>query len=364
VTHALILPPAPVPYREPLFAGLAAVDDLDVHVTFLAPLAAGWDMAGDWYAAGGNYPASFLEARQHARSGRAPVVFPKRLRSELERRSPDVVVAWEFGPAALIARAWCTQRRRPLVHFSELGAAAAAAVPVPQRAVHRALARVASGGIGASSQARDRLVALGIAPARAFVSLQSVDADAIRAAAAGRTTTAGPLRLLSVGRLVPDKAHALLIDAVAAAGSPVALTIVGDGPLRAELAARARDAGVDATLTGALGAAALAEAYADADAFALISSHEPFGVAIREAVAAGLPLIVSRVAGAAGDVAVDGRNAVLVDPGDIDATAAAIRALGDPARRADYSEESRAIDRSWPLERSVEGFAAAIRAVV
>ena len=54
--------------------------------------------------------------------------------------------------------------------------------------------------------------------------------------------------------------------------------------------------------------------YPDADVLALVSTYEPFGVAVREAAAAGLPLICSVRAGAAGDVAVDGENAVLVDP--------------------------------------------------
>ena len=47
---------------------------------------------------------------------------------------------------------------------------------------------------------------------------------------------------------------------------------------------------------------------------ALVSTYEPFGVTVREAAAAGLPLICSRRAGAAGDVAVEDENALLVDP--------------------------------------------------
>ena len=49
---------------------------------------------------------------------------------------------------------------------------------------------------------------------------------------------------------------------------------------------------------------------------ALVSTYEPFGVTLREGAAAGLPLIASRRAGAVGDVAVEGENAIVVDPGD------------------------------------------------
>ncbi|MGI8506941.1 MAG: glycosyltransferase, partial [Solirubrobacteraceae bacterium] len=104
-----------------------------------------------------------------------------------------------------------------------------------------------------------------------------------------------------------------------------------------------------------------ARAYADADVLALVSLHEPFGVALREGVAAGLPLIASARAGATGDIAVAGRNAIVVDPEDRAAIAAAVRTLtADPARRSALAAASREIDREWPLQRSVDAFARAV----
>jgi glycosyltransferase involved in cell wall biosynthesis len=88
------------------------------------------------------------------------------------------------------------------------------------------------------------------------------------------------------------------------------------------------------------------DVYASADMYALVSTYEPFGVAIREAAAAGLPIVCSRTAGAAGDVAVEGRNAILVDPGDLAAVTDALgRLVSDPELRRRMGEESRAIDR-------------------
>jgi glycosyltransferase involved in cell wall biosynthesis len=106
----------------------------------------------------------------------------------------------------------------------------------------------------------------------------------------------------------------------------------------------------------------LPEVYAAADIYALVSTYEPFGVVVREAAAAGLPIVCSRVAGAAGDVAVGGRNGFLVDPQDIDGVASALRALvEDPALRAQMGAESAAIDTASE-GRDVAAFAAAIAA--
>ena len=94
---------------------------------------------------------------------------------------------------------------------------------------------------------------------------------------------------------------------------------------------------------------------------ALVSTYEPFGVTVREAAAAGLPLICSVRAGAAGDIAVDGENALLVDPTDRAAIAAALRRL---VRDADLRERlaagSLAVTERHPLEADAEAFERAV----
>lgn len=361
-----VLAPAPAPYREPLFASLAAREDLCLRVLYQAQHLAGWDVDERWFASHPGYDARVLPALQWARTGRGPVVVPRGLGRALDEFAPDVVVVWEFGPTALLARAWCSRHRRALVHFSELGAAAARAVPAPQRRGHSVLARQAAGAIGASTQARDRLLALGADPSRTVLSLQSVDAGPIRAAVAvaarPRSVAERPLHLLCVARLVEDKNLAALIEATASAGpGAVELDLIGAGPLRAELESQASTLAAAVRFHGALSPAETAQAYATADVLALVSRHEPFGVALREGAAAGLPLIASAWAGATGDVAVAGRNAIVVAPHDHAAIAAAVRALaGDSARRAAMARASREIDAEWPIERSVDAFARAL----
>jgi UDP-glucose:(heptosyl)LPS alpha-1,3-glucosyltransferase len=69
------------------------------------------------------------------------------------------------------------------------------------------------------------------------------------------------------------------------------------------------------------------EYYAASDVFVFPTIYEPFGLVITEAMASGLPVITSRVAGAA-DVIIDGVNGLLItDPGDINGLAAKIKLL-------------------------------------
>jgi glycosyltransferase involved in cell wall biosynthesis len=274
---------------------------------------------------------------------------------------------WEYGPAALRALRWCRGRRRPLVIFTECTPEIDRVLPRAQVRLHRWFATRAAGFIAASSAARDRLVAMGASPAAIDVSLQAADTERFRAAAGAHPhdgIRTGPLTVLFVGRLVDAKNLSRLLEAFARAGlgaDEAVLDVCGSGPLEPELRAAAERLGVGARFRGHVAPAELPEIYAAADAFALVSTLEPFGVAVREAVAAGLPVICSRAAGAAGDLAIDGRNALLVDPESVDEIAAALRRLvHDPALRARLARESIAVDAETGIERSVAAFERAI----
>jgi glycosyltransferase involved in cell wall biosynthesis len=237
---------------------------------------------------------------------------------------------------------WCRRHERAYVIFTECTPQIDAMLPRWQLALHRRLARAADAMITASSAARRRLLAFGVPDDRIHVALQAADVEPFRAAVPARSE-AGPLRVISVGRLVPDKNFATLIRAAPAGAE---LEIVGTGFLEDELKQLAERQSARVSFRGHVRPEQLPELYAAADVYALISTYEPFGVAVREAAAAGLPIVCSRTAGAAGDVAIEARNAVLVDPADVGAVASALeRLISDPELRARMGAESRAIDR-------------------
>ena len=140
---------------------------------------------------------------------------------------------------------------------------------------------------------------------------------------------AGALRVLAVGRLVPEKGFADLVAAAARTRTPVRLTVVGLGPARDALAAQARTLGVDLALPGALSPAELTRAYASTDVVAQPSHSEGFGLVAAEAVVAGVPVVATDAGGPRDLLDPDD----LVPVGDVDALAAALdEVAADPAR--------------------------------
>jgi glycosyltransferase involved in cell wall biosynthesis len=359
-----ILPPVPVPYREPLFARLAERGRITPRVIYLAGGQPGWDQRADWFAARGGYEREVLRSWQRRRPGRTPLMVARGLGAALRSSEPDVVVCSEYGPATWRALAWCRRSRRPLLVMSELTPWSDPMLSPLQRRVHRLLAPRVDGFVVFSSQGVERLRRLGVDPARVEVSVQSADLEAFREVALDRSARGGPVRVLSVGRLVPDKNLSLLIEAFAECGfgaGEAELELCGTGPLEGELRALAARLSVPVRFSGYVAPGSLPRVYADADVLALVSTYEPFGVTVREAAATGLPAICTVRAGAAGDVAVEGENALLVDPSDRAAVTEALRALvRDDALRARLSAGSLRVTERHPLEADVEAFERAV----
>lgn len=154
-----------------------------------------------------------------------------------------------------------------------------------------------------------------------------VDAEALSPAA--RRPSPGPLRILSVGRLVPGKGHAVLLYALARLrddGIHTLATIVGDGPERESLERLADDLRLDVRFAGAVGQDELRAFYEDAQLFCLPTFAEGLGVVLLEAMAAGLPVVSSLVMGVP-EVVDDGETGLLVSPGRPDLLADALARL-------------------------------------
>ena len=363
--RTVIVAPVPVPYRNPLFERLAARGRIAPRVIYLAGGQPGWDQRSDWFAAPGDYDSEVLRSWQRRRTGRTPLMLARGLGRALELADPEVVVSSEYGPATWRALAWCRRRGRRLVIMSELTPWSDPMLSGLQRFVHGRLAPRVDGFVVFSSQGVERLERLGVPRERIEVSIQSADLEPVLAAVGERERSAGgPVRVLSVGRLVPDKNLVALVESFADAGfvaDEAELELCGTGALDVELSALAERLGVPLRLHGYIPPDELPRLYLEADALALVSTYEPFGVTVREAAAAGLPLICSVRAGAAGDVAVEGENALLVDPTDRGAiTSALSRLVRDADMRRRLAAGSRAVTERHPLEADAEAFERAV----
>jgi glycosyltransferase involved in cell wall biosynthesis len=217
-----------------------------------------------------------------------------------------------------------------------------------------------------ATTAKDLVDVLGVDPGLIDVTPLGTDlapaGPAEVAAVTGRLGLAGPY-LLGLGTLEPRKNLPDLIAAFAELADEVPHTLVlaglpgwGSGAVADALRANSAVAG-RVRLAGWVPEADKAALFTGADAFAYPSRYEGFGLPVLEAMACGTP-VVTTTGGSLPEVA--GDAALLIEPGDRDALAAALRRLlAEPATRETLVARGRERAASWTWARCADLTAAA-----
>jgi glycosyltransferase involved in cell wall biosynthesis len=156
--------------------------------------------------------------------------------------------------------------------------------------------------------------------------------------------------VLAVGRLAPQKAFGVLLDAAARwdgiAPRPL-LVIAGEGPLAAGLRSRAASLGIPVRFAGHRHD--MLALLAAADVFVLPSVWEGQSLVLQEALRAAVPIVATRVGGTPDLTGEDA--AILVPPADPESLADAVRTvLADPALAARLRQAAAARARTLPSE--------------
>lgn len=303
------------PYHHARFRAAAARLPLVVLETRPASQEYPWDFV----PTGGGYRIERLQgaAGPEVDPPRAPL--DRQLAALLRQHRPAVVVTVGWADRASSRLLLAAQARQlPLVIVSD---SRRADRPRPWwlEQPKRWLLRCHSAALVAGRESRAYLLDLGF-PAAAIHQPWDVVDNAVFAAAAD-DPPAQPPSLLCVARFLPRKNHRLLLQAYGAyqaAGGRWGLLLVGDGPeepqVRRAIAALPDPGRVSLRRFQQLDD--LRRLYGAASGFVLPSLVDQWGLVVNEAMAAGLPVLVSRGAGCAVDLVDEGRTGWTFDPDD------------------------------------------------
>lgn len=305
--------------------------------------------------AGSFSKAHFRAARNiHLLSGRLYLCLQPGILSWLAEWDPDALIL-EANARYLSNRwamGWMQRRGRPVLGWG-LGA------PGRSRLRDAFLNRF-DALIAYSSQGAEEYQAIGFNRTRIFVAPNAVTGPPPPLPPRQAKLNDPPI-IMFVGRLQQRKRIDLLLQACAQLQSRPALWIVGDGPARSGLERQARTSYPQAEFMGALQGQPLAERFRQADLFVLPGTG---GLAVQQAMAHGLPVIVAEADGSQRDLVTD-ENGWLVRPGDLQALADALqRALGDLTRlRVMGMASHRLVSERINIEVMAEAFLQALDAV-
>jgi glycosyltransferase involved in cell wall biosynthesis len=164
--------------------------------------------------------------------------------------------------------------------------------------------------------------------------------------------------LLFSSRFVPNKGLLSVIAACAEVkktGRRIALFCLGDGPVRDEAEQLARSLGLEHEVRffGYIPEADTPDFHANSTVFVFPSDHEGLSIVLLKSLAAGLPIITTRV-GAAADFLAEPENCLWVEPrAPQDLAAKIIRLLDDPELRTAMSLNNRSLARQFTADRVV-----------
>ncbi len=362
----------PTPYRDGLLDRFAEMPGVDLEVLYLARTFA----QTPWAATALRHRHRFVRGfftRQV--SGHDIALHPGALVRLLRRRPSVAVLSGWSDPTMLLLALACRLLRVPYVLVVESFARTGRFTPAPStwsERVRRAMVRHAAAWLPAGSRARDHVVSLGADAARCAFFPTAPDADRLATLTDEIRSREPRLReelglpadrvIAFVGRLVSDKAPDVLLDAIALLPRepPCAVLVAGDGPLRPQM--EAHPAADRARFAGFVQPPEVARLLAASDVLVLPSRYETWGAVAQEALAAGIPVILSERVGSAPDLlAGDDAPGEIVPVDDAAALAAAIeRVLARPDRRAGLPARARERARAWGHDLNLASLASAL----
>jgi glycosyltransferase involved in cell wall biosynthesis len=370
----------PVPYRLGLYRRLREEEGIDLKLLFCSV-----DQPDrDWEVVLGDLPHVVLPGATLGVKPREQFFLRinPRVWRELSWFRPDVVVVGGYAHLTMQwAMLWCWWTRTPYLINSESHhrRTRSGFLRVLKSLPVRLFVRNAAAGLPAGTLAKEYLVSYGGASERMFLLPNTCDVERLARsseAARGRRAAirqelglhSGPV-LLYVGRLTAAKGLDTLLRAFqqvpgTTAGEPQ-LLLVGDGEQRGELQRLAAALGVAGKVRfiGSRPWDDLPALYAAADLFVLPSRFEPWGAVVNEAIACGLPVIVTDQVGCAPDLVHPGENGWIVPADDVEALASAFaEALANPARLAAMGAASSQLAPAWSEDACLRAFVVAVTA--
>ena len=346
----------PIQYYAPWYRALARVVDLDVFFchrqTSAGQAAAGFGVAFDWdVPLLDGYRHRFLtNVAKHPDVGTFAGCDTPELAAIISQGGFDAVIVHGWSTRSYwqaIRACWRTKTPVLVRGDSTLNMARPSWWRLVKTPIFRAFIPRFDGYLIVGSRSREYLLHYGADPARCFAAPHAVDNQFFAQAASRLRPSRAEVRRsfgvpetafvpLFVGRFVDRKRPDLFVEAVtqAAAGRPIVGLMVGDGPDRPAVENWIRTHDAPVRLSGFLNQGEIARAYVAADVLVVPSTWETWGLVANEAMATGLPCLVTDGVACAGDLIVPGESGLVTPVGDVAAMASAIATLADDAALA------------------------------
>ena len=309
----IILTNIPSPYRVALFNYLI---DNYIEYEFRIVYSASLEEDRGWKINNSEIKNSiFLKSKSIKMNGSLDykhIHIPMDIVEVLNKENPDIVIASEYNPTALISYFWSKVKKKKYISWSDGTLNSEKNINSIQKILRKLICSGSDALIASSSMTKEAQKKYGAKPNKIFVSHLTVDINEYLHFKKNISNK----QILFVGRLINIKGLDLLLEAIADIDKEFVVNIVGDGPEKENLIRLAKELKIQEKVNflGSKQGNDLLDQYKKSDIFILPSRQDCFGVVITEAMCNCMPIIASKFADGAYDLIDKNINGFIVDP--------------------------------------------------
>ncbi len=301
--RTVIVTNIPTPYRNPVYSILGKMEGIELLVLFCSHT----EPNRKWKSEPLDFKHKYLSTNTNVFVHSNWNVF-----KELTKFRPDVVITSGFNPTMLFSWFWTLLYRKKHIPFSDANIHSESKLSILHKVARKLVFKTSAAFIGASEKTFELYRHYGIPDEKLFKSCLAVDNDNFRPS----KDVKKEYDLLFCGQFIKRKKPDFFVDISKLLSKKIKdfkVALVGDGELKNNCLTELNKHKVKYYDAGFVQPKDIAEIYKKSKIFIFPTERDPWGLVANEALACGVPVIVSSVAGVANELVIDNYNGYVIE---------------------------------------------------
>ena len=290
------------PYRDPVYRLLGDFEDIESKVFFCSKS----EPNRHWNIGSIEFDHLFLSENNNKF-----IHFNFNVFCELNKFNPDVVLTAGFNPTMLLAWLWAFLRFKKHIPFSDANIHSEKSLTIFHKILRKIVFSSSNAFLGASEDTLELYKSYKISSNKLFKSCLAIDNEKFK-----ELDVKKDYDLMFCGQFIERKQPMFFCEIakmVFASKPDLKLLLLGNGPLKADCLKYLSENNINFTDAGFVQPADLPSFYKRARLFLFPTLQDPWGLVVNEALAAGVPVLASSVAGSADELVKDNFNGFILD---------------------------------------------------
>lgn len=293
----------PTPYRNPVYSKLSHFDKVDLFVFYCSFT----EPNRSWKQQNLDFKFKFLSTKNDRF-----VHFNWNILKELNQLYPEVVITSGFNPTMLLAWLWSLSRKKKHIPFSDANRHSENKLSFLHKLIRKVVYKTSAAFIGASDKTLELYKSYNIDNKKLFKSCLAIDNENFKP----KISIEKKYDLLFCGQFTERKNPFFFVELAKYINDlkpGIRILLIGNGPLKENSIKKLEEFQILYYDAGFIQPSEIINYYHLTKLFIFPTQKDPWGLVANEALAAGVPVLVSSVAGVADELVIDGYNGYVFD---------------------------------------------------